>query len=310
MDLTCLHLLQDLRESLPAFVTSFMLLVSECTTTVLPLLCAALYWSISRRWGVVAMLSFHLSSLLNLTLKETCGVLRPYHRDPTLVPLPSASSSFSFPSTHSQVATSFFGTVALWQWKTRKWLSLLCALLLALAMFSRLFLCMHTPQDVLAAFALTFICIAAVSRLVPWLDAHPEKIPAAIFLGLAAGAGFLLFLTFSPAAPVPGDSGKALVDSARGVSMFYRETGRFMGFLLAMLLDEQVTHYEPPRTLFSRFLVGAAGILLFSQFSFGMEGALDSELGSCWGGFVMCFGKSFLMMGLYPLMVSHLPFIV
>ena len=309
MDLTCLHLLQDLRESLPAFLTSFMLLVSDFTMKALPVLCAVLYWSISRRWGIVAMLSYHCSNLLTLTFKEICGVLRPYHRDPTLVPLPSASSTFSFPSTHSQVATSFFGTVTLWQAKARKWLSLLSGLLLALAMFSRLYLCMHTPQDVLTACALTFMCILAGRRLVSWLDAHPGKTSPAIFLGLVAGAGLLMFLTSRPAAVIRGDSGEVLVDSARAIPMYYRETGRFMGFLVAMLLDEQVTQYEPPRTLFSRFLVGAAGILLFSLFSFEVEGALDSELGSCWGGFVMCFAKSFLMLGLYPLIVSHLPFI-
>ena len=120
----------------------------------------------TRRTGYMLALSLVLGLLIgNLTLKPLIARVRPYDANPDFVLLIDRLSDYSFPSGHT-LASFEAATVLLLQYRAKAVPALVLALLIA---FSRLYLYVHYPSDVLAGALLgvAFACIAraAVRRM-------------------------------------------------------------------------------------------------------------------------------------------------
>ncbi len=97
----------------------------------------------------------------NLTLKPLTGRIRPYDFDPSIVLLIPPEHEFSFPSGHT--LASFEGAVSLFLYHKK---SGIAALILAvLIAFSRLYLMVHYPLDVIAGAILGSIFAFAAHRI-------------------------------------------------------------------------------------------------------------------------------------------------
>ena len=120
----------------------------------------------TRKWGFSMGLALLIGFLIgNLFLKNVIGRIRPYdvNTDFTLIVKPL--SDFSFPSGHT--LASFEGAVALFI-RNKKYGT--AALILAsLIAFSRLYLYVHYPTDVLASIILgtiiAFVSCAVIDKL-------------------------------------------------------------------------------------------------------------------------------------------------
>lgn len=101
----------------------------------------------------------------NLILKPLVARPRPYAVDPSVQLLIAAPTDFSFPSGHT--ASSFAAASALYFGKSRLWIP---ALVLACAIaFSRLYLYVHYPTDVLAGAVLGIACGFAAVKLIEYI---------------------------------------------------------------------------------------------------------------------------------------------
>lgn len=98
----------------------------------------------------------------NVTLKPLVGRIRPYDVDPSLPQLVERLSDFSFPSGHT--IASFEAAVTLMICDRRRFGYAALGLALVIA-FSRLYLCVHYPTDVLASIILGSI-FAVISYFV------------------------------------------------------------------------------------------------------------------------------------------------
>lgn len=92
--------------------------------------------------------------ITNVTLKPLVARDRPFWVNDTVQLLVSAPKDFSFPSGHTQA--SFVSAAAIWM-NHRKW-GTAAFILAALIAFSRLYLYVHFPTDVLAG-AVIGICV-------------------------------------------------------------------------------------------------------------------------------------------------------
>lgn len=108
-----------------------------------------------RRVGGQVLLSMLFSLLFcNLILKNAVGRLRPFVLNPMAELLIAAPGDASFPSGHSSV--SFAAAAVLMHSGIKgRWAALVLAALIA---FSRLYLYVHFPSDVLAGAALGIVC--------------------------------------------------------------------------------------------------------------------------------------------------------
>lgn len=117
-----------------------------------------LFFKRTRRTGILLLVSMLLTYLTGeVLLKNLVMRPRPCHLFPEVPLLIARPDSFSFPSGHT--ASSFAAAVSLTFRHKKAWPALLLAALIA---FSRVFLFVHFPTDIIAGAALGTLFAAAV----------------------------------------------------------------------------------------------------------------------------------------------------
>lgn len=156
-----LRYLESIRNSVFTGVFEFFTLFGE-EVVILAILCF-FYWCYNKRLAYRICFSYFVSGITIQALKITFRIPRPWILDPEFKPVPSAietATGYSFPSGHTQSATSLFGTFFLHtKNKLRKILYLVIVLGVVL---SRMYLGVHTPLDVGVSFIVSFVLILLV----------------------------------------------------------------------------------------------------------------------------------------------------
>ncbi|WP_310602504.1 phosphatase PAP2 family protein [Anaerosporobacter sp.] len=164
-----LKLLESIRTPLLDRLSILLTFFGE-EVIVLAIICF-LYWCYNKRLAYGICFSFFASGLLVQTLKITFRIPRPWVRDSSFIAVKKAvttATGYSFPSGHTQCATALYSTLA---WNTKRTRNrVLCFLIIFCVMFSRMYLGVHTPLDVLVSFSLTLI----LSLVTNYLVAHFE----------------------------------------------------------------------------------------------------------------------------------------
>ena len=153
-----LYLLEKIR--VPG-LNELMLAVTQLgEETAFLVIALIVFWCVDKRKGYFLMSVGFLGTMANQFLKLLCRVPRPWVQDPDFTILEQAreaASGYSFPSGHTQTAVGSFGCLAVTTKK--RWVKILCAIIMVLVPFSRMYVGVHTPADVLvgAGMALALI---------------------------------------------------------------------------------------------------------------------------------------------------------
>lgn len=229
-----------------------------------------LFWCLNKRLAYQMALSFFASGLLLQGLKISFRIERPWVRDPGFHPVPSAISAatgYSFPSGHTQTATSLFTTLALF---FKKWpQKLLCIFLFLLVGFSRLYLGVHTPADVLTAMLLALFISVCADLLMKRLKNNRKK---DLLIGICLTAASLAVLTYAwylmTCGTLPAEQAEDCCKAA----------GAGLGFSVGWYLERSFICFDETGSLQSRalrFVCGVLGLLLIKGI---MKGFLGSSI--------------------------------
>ncbi len=259
-----LYALAGLRGDLLDTVFGFFTFFGE-ELCVLFLLCL-LYWCLDKRLAYQICLVYFLSGLGTQLLKVICRVPRPWVLDPQFSPVPSAletATGYSFPSGHTQSATAFWGTLGLWGWRRRgrfRGLALAAGLLLpALTGLSRMYLGVHTPQDVITGYLITL----AIALLVTGFFArNPE---ADSVSPRSAGLLFAASLAVTLIAALLMKTGYAEAEMAADCC---KAGGAGMGFALGWYLESRYIRFSTKAPLpfqAVKLILGLAGAVLIQS---------------------------------------------
>ncbi len=166
---------------------------------VMAIICI-LFWSVNKKLAYRICFAYFASGLMVQALKITFRIPRPWIKDTSFKPVGSAletATGYSFPSGHTQTATALYLTLAL---NTRKKiLKVIFALLIIGVGFSRMYLGVHTPADVITSFAITVILAVIVNLLMDKLDFENNKHCIAVMVTMiliAAGVAIYSFTMF------------------------------------------------------------------------------------------------------------------
>ncbi|MFC1995363.1 phosphatase PAP2 family protein [Chloroflexota bacterium] len=113
------------------------------------------YWCIDLGMGARLAILLLISSWLNINLKDLLQHPRPFDLDQTV--MLSSVGGYGLPSNHAQAAVVLWGSIAFWGHKT--WLWVIAIALTILIGFSRVYLGVHFPTDVLAGWAIGIILL-------------------------------------------------------------------------------------------------------------------------------------------------------
>lgn len=154
------------------FMTAFMRGISFFGDPMFYLLAVAIvFWCVDSHKGFKLGAVIIFSGALNAAIKQTLQVPRPFQRDPAVFIL--EESGFSTPSGHSQGSASFYPVASCallgGESRSRRLLRAAVAILVPLLVgFSRIYLGVHYPTDVLLGLATGFITATGV--LLFWND--------------------------------------------------------------------------------------------------------------------------------------------
>ena len=242
MDIEILLWLQNFREASENVFTPFMLLMSDIK--VFMLLPVFAYWCISKRGGLFLMLSLFMSCFAFNVLKAVFTVPRPFLRDSRILPL-QRSSSYSFPSGHTAIASSVSGGFAVII--RRKWVSWICGAVIVLVALSRMYNGVHTLQDVAAGTVLGFFCLWVSSALL-----ERENVMNVILLVLCAVC--LAYVSLNPS----HDNSPVFLVLARR-TFFYG--GTLLGFMIGHYIERKYINFRETGLKFKGITLAVIGLV-------------------------------------------------
>ena len=247
MDIGYLLILQDFRNLYGEYFTSFfqkMTYFGELSTTLL--IIAGMYWCLSKKYGTYLLLGFHMNRLINGFLKITACAYRPWIRDARITPDETAlktATGYSFPSGHSTNAGVILGGAVVDKnfSKGFRILMLICAVLVA---FSRNYLGVHTPQDVIVGLGASLVVMAAAFKLSEAVEKNPSwDVRVVVILIIVAVA--IAVYAFLKSYPEDYDAaGQLIVDGSKMARDTLKAVGYTLGFSVGWILERRFVKFE------------------------------------------------------------------
>ena len=151
-----------------------------------------IYWNINRKKGFVIAMSLINALTAMGIIKAVVRFPRPWvmMKDIETIRLQTATG-YSFPSGHTTGAASTFTSIAVTFRK--RWLSIVCAVMITLTGLSRIYLCVHWPQDVIGGIligcGLSFLLAGPFGRL---YDNKEKSIRITLILGIITAVLFIV----------------------------------------------------------------------------------------------------------------------
>ena len=153
-----LYLLEKIRN--PVFDFLFSLITHIGEETVFLVIAILFFWCINKREGYYVLITGLVGTMINQFLKLVCKVRRPWVKEPSFTIVESAreqATGYSFPSGHTQNVAGTFGSIGVWH--SKKWIRISAIVIIALVAFSRMYLGVHTPWDVLTSLGIAALLV-------------------------------------------------------------------------------------------------------------------------------------------------------
>ena len=313
MDLAYLLALQNLRSATNDLFTPFLEGISEFVISFWPL--AALYfiyWVVNKRIGTFLLFTYVGATLLNGFIKLAACVYRPWIRDAAIVPAGDSittATGYSFPSGHSTIATAIYGgsAVCLWNHKKLRAAAVALAALTLLTMFSRNYLGVHTPQDVVVGCAVTFALIFVNRRVLAWAEAPVKNRDLAFFFaGVAAAAAVVVYISVK-SYPLDYVDGHLLVDPEQMKPDTFGSVGGALGFLIGWLAERRLIKFDAEGNRKRAAAVAVAALVPLFFWHAHFIGAASGAIGLSAAKFTMQFVESLYVLVLVPAVIRALP---
>ncbi|MGR5983771.1 phosphatase PAP2 family protein [Bacillus cereus] len=144
--------------------TAFLKLVSIIANETLYLIVISIsYWCVSKRkaFHMIVMLCF--SGYIGIMVKEFMKIPRPYTYDGIEALYEKSAAGYSFPSTHVQLSTTFWGSFMILCKKRIVWI--IGIIFIILVAISRLYLRVHWLSDIIGAVLFSVIVVYLYTKV-------------------------------------------------------------------------------------------------------------------------------------------------
>lgn len=244
---------------------------------IIPVL-AVIYWGIDKRFGEYMGFSIFSSLLVNNFLKDIFKFNRPIGEENIRSLRVETATGYSFPSGHSQGAGTFYSSLSFYIRK--KIIYFFSFIMIILIGFSRLYLGVHYPKDVLVGIILG-VFISYITYFFYYRVLSRNKMY------------IILLMIFAPLL--------LFVESAD----FYKIYGSYFGFVLGIILEKKYINFNTDIKFIKKFLriflgIGLIFILKISLKIFFVDHVIFDMIRYF---FIVFFG-----IGIYPMIFNKFSF--
>lgn len=237
---------------------------------VLIAIMSIIYWTIDKRFGEYLAYSALTSVLLNNSIKDIFKMKRPIGEEGIRTLRPQTATGYSFPSGHTQGAASFYGAIAIYL--KRNIYYIISAFIILLVGFSRLYLGVHYPKDVIVGAILG----VSVSLFSYYLF---NKINNKMFLYIITFIIFIPALTFAKSPD------------------FIKGLGTYLGFILGIFIEKRYINFSVDGKIKNKVLRVLIGVLILAILKLTFKVLLPNTLIF---KFISYGIISFVGIGVYP----------
>lgn len=314
-ELEIIHWLQSLRNTFLDFFFKFCTLFGE--EVVLIIVLGFVYWCYDKKKGEQLGLIVFISVGINSVFKLLVMRNRPFVVDSTIENLkPSTSTSYSFPSGHTQTAaTSFFSVYYLIK---KNWLLTVAIVITVLVAISRMYIGVHYLTDVLAGAAIGILLSYGLSKYLAKFNDYKKLY--AILLILVNVALIGVFVIYYIRNTVSGvvDASQFFFDTESITKMF----GTITGFIFAIAYEKKYVNFSHNKSIKNnviRLVLGLAIIMAVRyalSFIFGLiidsdtlvDGQGTKAIIGLLLDYIRYMAMLFIGIGLYPKLFKKLHF--
>ncbi len=308
MDINYLLFWQDFRSNIDNALTPFMEQVSLFAITWLILIPIFYYWCVDKKKGLYVLASYSIAMIITPVTKLTVCAYRPWIRDSRIIPAGDAittATGYSFPSGHTTCGLSLAGGMAAVTWKEKRtrWLSVIFIIYCVLVPFSRNYLGVHTPQDVIVGTLVALFSLFAASKIFRYLEEHPEKENYFLLGGLIICCAGLVYITVKSYPMTMTEEGKLLVDPQVMMRDGYGDLGRTIGFIIGRFIERKWVHFEAAGLRLKGILLCAAGLIAFALIQRYTKPVFVQMLGEHWGRLAYSVMLMVYCIALFPMVI-------
>jgi len=211
------------------------------------------YWLVRPSFGRRLSYIFVTVVYWNTFFKNLFGLPRPADVDSRVLPLVE-QGGYGLPSGHAMDSLALWGYIAREEYRKRPWVAALAAALVAAIAFSRIYLGVHFPADVVTGLALGLVVLVLFIRFAPavtrWLSRQEDQLTLALGIALPIA---LLFV-------IPGDESGYPAEGAATI------TGVLLGLNVGFFFEARRVRFGGVATLpqlAGRYVVGLVFVAIF-----------------------------------------------
>lgn len=276
MELEILRHIQSIAN--PFFDFIFQLITICGEQVVLISIISIVYWTLDKKFGEYIAYAVLTSVLLNNTIKDIFKMKRPIGEEGIRTLREQTATGYSFPSGHTQSASSFYGAMAIYLKK--RVMYIIATVMIILVGFSRLYLGVHYPKDVIVGGILGVLTSLVCYKLY-------NRFENKMLLYVITFVIFIPALTFAHSAD------------------FIKGMGTYLGFIIGIYIEKKYVNFSTEGSKGNKIIRVLLGVLILLVLQVGLKVLLPS-------GTIFSFIRysliSLIGIGVYPMAFKKLKF--
>jgi undecaprenyl-diphosphatase len=234
------------------------------------------FWCVNKREGYFILITGLVGTVVNQIAKLFFRIPRPWVLDPNFEIIESAraeATGYSFPSGHTQNIAGTYGAIA--AFKPERWKTALCTTIIILVGFSRMYLGVHTPLDVVVSLLVALGIILLLRPVFATEESFKKYMPYVVIGSVVLSLGFLAYVL-----AISGDTSLDPHNYNSGLKNACTLLGCTAGLVVVHFVDSKYINFDTKAKWYAQLLklvIGLAGVLAIKS---GLSAPLTALFGN------------------------------
>lgn len=305
-----LLLLQEFRQLSNGILDSFFLTITTFGEILIPMsILSVIYWGGDKKAGTLMLFSFALALYFNIFLKMTACIKRPWLLDSRVCPVKDAipaADGYSFPSGHTAGAVSIWGSIA-YHWWNKKLIRYIMILLVLLVAFSRNYVGVHTPQDIIVSIIVGILLIFIADKILHWVEQKQSRDVLLFTIFMFFTAILYIYLDLRcDVQMLSFNSNNTLLNPIALKYGVYGKLGFLTGIVTGWIIERRFIRFTTQdKICLKKIFLITLGLIIFCNlpniFAFVLHNLIPYRFES----FLTKFFMAFYITALYPLVIKR-----
>lgn len=273
----CMPFLYFLESIRNPFLDWFFATVTHLGEEIYFLLIAIIFfWCVSKREGYYILMTGLVGTVVNQVAKLFFRVPRPWVLDKEFNIVESAreeATGYSFPSGHTQNVAGTYGAVA--SAKPGKIRTAICVTVIALVAFSRMYLGVHTPLDVIVSLLIGLVLVLVLRPLFSTEERFKRSMPWIVGASVLLSIGLLAYVI-----AISGDTSLDPHNYQSGLKNACTLLGCTAGLVVVHIIDSKFINFGTDGRWYAQVIKLVLGLIGIIAIKSGLSAPLVALFGN------------------------------